>query len=88
MLVKVEQKHINCGTPGDCNNCAIALAVKDATGADIVYSDDFSIEWGNKINGKSNMVGMATPISLQIFMDNYDVGNPVEPFEFILLEEY
>ncbi len=88
MLVKVEQKHIDAGIKANYQSCALVLAVKDATGAEVVYADDFSIEWGSKTGEFHTMKGMATPMTLQVFMDNYDAGNKVEPFEFLLLEEY
>lgn len=88
MLVKVEQHHIDNGEQCNMESCAIALAVKDATGAEFVVADDYGIEWGNRVDGILRMSGMTTSMNIQIFMDNYDFGNKVEPFEFFLVEEY
>lgn len=88
MLVRVKQEHIDNGNRGQYQSCAIVLAVLEATGAEKAIADDFCIEWGNKVGEFWRMEGMDTPMSLQVFMDKYDMGHPVEPFEFFLVAEY
>lgn len=88
MLVRVKQEHIDNGVRGDYLSCPIALAIKEATGAEQVNVDDYAIEWGNRVGQFWKMEGMNPSMNLQVFMDNFDVGNPVEPFEFFLIAEY
>lgn len=80
ITVKVEQKHINNGTKGNCYSCPIARAISDIDGMEWVQVDHFDIK------GTFNGVGfcMTTPQICKRFMFDFDQGYPVTPFEFEL----
>ncbi|HYT44605.1 MAG TPA: hypothetical protein VEP90_19905 [Methylomirabilota bacterium] len=84
MIVKVTQENIDNGTAADCRACPIALAVLSAT----------------KLEGKFNKVSVARcsvwfvtpedvfdyklPESARMFIQRFDSGQMVYPFEFEL----
>lgn len=79
MKVKVEQRHIDRGERGDAFCCAVALAVAEATGYDDVWVDEYSMSVGDFY--------YRTPKSASDFIENFDSGYAVAPFEFELVDE-
>ena len=77
--IKVEQRHIDAGTPGDKCNCPIGLALKDSGMNDIeVYYESIWVD--------SRVV--RTPRIARKFAIDFDLSLPVEPFEFELTTAY
>ncbi len=80
MIVKVTKAHIKCGKRLDCQECPIALALLDATGALYVSVLDH-IEVG--------FMGTNYPLSRSCarFMRKFDRGQKVKPFNFRLVKK-
>ena len=76
MKIKVTQEHIERGVVKDCDVCPVALAMQEAMEDDKVrvFSTYIETSEGNYI----------TPESVGDFIDNFDEGLPVKPFEFEL----
>lgn len=74
--VDIKQKHITGGEPGDPRCCAVALAVREATGCTDVIVDGMTIEVGDR--------EYTTPDLIDTFIDRFDDGLPVEPVSFML----
>ena len=78
MKIKVKDEHIKNGQPENCNNCAIALAVKDSLNCSsvsvTVNSYDDSVEISAWINGERNNIGIIND-------DQEEVNGFVEDFD-------
>tara|TARA_R110002012_G_scaffold319514_1_gene540457 strand:- start:82 stop:408 length:327 start_codon:yes stop_codon:yes gene_type:complete len=78
MKIKVKEEHIKNGQPENCENCAIALAVRDSLNCSnvsvTVNSYDDSVEISAWIDGVRNNIG----ISLG---DQSEVNSFVEDFD-------
>ncbi len=76
MKIKLTQSHIDAGVKGDCGSCPVALAVMEATGA-----KEAGVAGGSMwIEGYRLIT--STPAAIRDFIDAFDAGRPVEPFEF------
>jgi len=78
MKIKVKEEHIKNGQPENCENCAIALAVRDSLNcSDVsvtVNSYDDSVEISAWINGVRNNIGIIND-------DQEEVNSFVEDFD-------
>ena len=78
MKIKVKEEHIKNGQPENCENCAIALAVRDSLNcSDVsvtVNSYDDSVEISAWINGVRNNIGISND-------DQEEVNSFVEDFD-------
>jgi hypothetical protein len=81
MLVQVTQDDIDAGLPCVSNHCPVALALNRATGC----------EWDVQGNGccgirmkAKNYFSLNAPNDVAYFVEEFDDGLPVEPFEFEL----
>lgn len=83
MHVSVTAGHIKRGIRGECEKCPVALAMLDA-GATSVMVGDFYIYW--KIARKGTC-RVRNPKTVQAFIERFDSGKPVKPFEFDLVSE-
>lgn len=79
MLIKVTQDHIDRGEKDNCLGCPVALALAEAIGEEInVQTDEFEGPDSGTID---------LPDSVKLFVDSFDEGLPVHPFEFELSED-
>lgn len=76
--VTVTQEDIDAGKPCDGRNCPIARAVKRATGSSDVIVDGMSIEFYG--------AEFTPPDVCDRFISAFDSGEPVEPFEFFIMD--
>ena len=77
MRVKVEQSHIDSGVAVSACRCPIANALRDATGEqDISVCSKWFVIDGYTVRD--------IPPEASAFVHGFDLGNPVEPFEFEL----
>ena len=83
---KVEQKHIDNGIRMHTYKCPIALAIREkfeSSGCGIVQIDVDSEDifvWFD--NGETRQ-HYETPIEAQLFLEDFDNGDEVEPFDFV-----
>jgi hypothetical protein len=82
MIVSVTKAHIKAGQQFDCQECPIALALLDATGASYVAVSTHELEVG--FMGRQNKV----PRSCYRFIRKFDRGEKVKPFNFRLVEKH
>lgn len=82
MDISVTAFDIKNGVPRDGDHCAIAMAVSRCNGWKPVTVSDIYITIGEP--GK--METYATPHSVASFVKDFDAGESVEPFDFILIE--
>jgi hypothetical protein len=83
MKVKVTKQHIAEGVPGQSYFCPIALAVKSKLGLKKwVYVSGHSINIAPQ-NGQAEKEFKLTKKMIK-FIDSFDIGKPVKPFEFTL----
>ena len=76
MKIKVKEEHIKNGQPENCENCAIALAVRDSlncSDVSVTVNGD-SVEISAWVNGVRNNIGI-------IDSDQIEVNNFVEDFD-------
>lgn len=82
MLIFVEQHHIDCGCVGDGGNCPVALAILAVLPAkSVVHVDRRYISFYSSASGRCVV---STPDAAAEFIEAFDGGEPVEPFEFVL----
>lgn len=81
MKISVTQEDINEGTPQDCWSCPIARAVQRATGFDWVEVDGMYVEAGGVPQKSCEL-----PAEARRFVNKFDDGRYVEPFDFFLPE--
>jgi hypothetical protein len=74
--VKVKQSHIDEGQPGESCTCAVAKAVQAAFETENVQVEAEFIQ--------VDFAKYPTPDAVVKFIDDYDLGRPVRPFEFDL----
>lgn len=75
MKIKVKQKHIDAGKRWYTGNCPVALAIKEVYKTDVwVYSDSIRIADNS----------LEIPDAVKGFVNAFDSGKPVSPFEFEL----
>lgn len=78
--IQVTRHHIDNGERNNCEKCPVARAILADYGEDITY---LSVEQGTI---DINDLVYATPASVSQFINYFDDGQPVEPFEFELGE--
>lgn len=83
MKISVTQAHINEGVPKVGAQCPIALAIKEATGAN-AYVGNSEIFLDNPETER----GIPHSPTISSFIDAFDDGLPVQPFEFELELEH
>lgn len=75
MKISVTQEHIKKGKPRAHCACPVALAIKEVTPWCPMVDSKF-VEFGSFV--------MDLPQEVTTFIDLFDHGHPVEPFEFEL----
>lgn len=82
MKIYVTWEHIREGKDnrGCAMTCPIAWAMRDAGCVDPVVSDRH-VEWGADAFERGHL-----PTDAQVFIRNFDDGQPVEPFSFEIYE--
>ena len=84
MLIQVKQCHIDNGRPQENSSCALALAIREATG-DTSYrvgaTHVYRIGEGYDVYTKNRV---ELPGEAFQFRCDFDAQRPVEPFEFEL----
>jgi hypothetical protein len=81
MKINITQEHINNGRRADCDNCPIALALKEQFERATVRS--FVRTWdGDK---RRNFLLTSKAVS---FITDFDNGRPVEPCELEIYEDH
>ena len=81
MIVKVGHNHIEDGERGCPNSCAVALAVSEASGYYCEVGHDYILVHG------AHRAYYDTPQPVREWIDRFDGGTVVEPFEFELTAE-
>lgn len=87
MKIEVTQYHIDNGSKAHACLCPIALAISDATGVDDIrvnYTTAMVTRWFEDKEPVRTHYHMPTEASQ--FVDRYDTGDLVSPFEFELVE--
>lgn len=77
--INVTRKHINDGIRGDCNRCAVALAVLDLPGVCVAEVDGDIIRAHPE---RGAMVAAGTPDEVVEFIERFDCDGIVDPFTF------
>ncbi len=72
--IQVTQSHIDRGDPRNCAGCPIALALKDATDHNW---------WVGVRSAMSSTITRILPTEASAFINAFDCGAEVEPFEFV-----
>jgi hypothetical protein len=86
-LIKVEQRHIDAGTRGDCGVCPVSLAIYDCLpGSCSVAVDWHWISFCIGINYNIRYYSFKTPDFVSKNISRFDIEGIMEPFEFILEE--
>lgn len=76
MKIQVTQEDINNGMRRNGNKCPVTLAIKRATGIALVSSGLTICVYGRR--------ELIPPVAVTEFIEQFDAGNPVSPFEFNL----
>ena len=86
VTVKVLDRHIQKGKPNKCAECPIALALVDA-GFDRPWVDHSLVHYFAKPDGvREELYHFWLPGDAVGFVEDFDEGKPVKPFEFIVDE--
>jgi hypothetical protein len=85
MLIKVTESHIKNGIKEDCNGCAIALALSEAGFIGIAVSDSDNIVCSGEVY---RVCGMLDCNDFDSWIDQFDMGVTVNPFEFEIELKY
>lgn len=85
MKIKVTSKDIMRGKTNSCRECPIALAVKRGLGVKNVSVDGDSIRVADKDYKRIDYYKITK--KLWNFINNFDIGLYVEPFNFRLIKE-
>lgn len=85
-LIKVLPKHIKKGKPECMGKCPVALALLEQTDYQRVAVDTDEIELVTDENEwfYDNSLKVRSPRSVQRFINRFDTGKPVQPFNFYL----
>lgn len=83
MLIRVTQEDIDHGQRGFCATCPVALAATRAAGREIRIG--YSTWLAGTVTGwlQGERSG-PLPKAVSEFIDRFDAGDPVQPFEFEL----
>lgn len=86
MKIEVTEQDILSGERRDSSRCAVALAVKRATGCRYICVSKSYIEtYETCPAGPSGSGSVRTPIAVRLFIDSFDMDTPgLEPFSFDL----
>ncbi len=79
MKIRVTQECIDAGTPRACGSCPVALAVIDA------FLEKVRVEvfgFGISVVNQTKLKNFFLPEVAFKFMEKFDRGESVEPFEF------
>lgn len=89
ITIKVTQEDIDKGKRANCFACPIALASMRAFGLplDAGHVEAYGLFIGSFVNG-GEYIRYHTPIETIRFMNDFDQGLLVSPFEFELTELY
>ena len=84
--IKVTQEHINKGKRKDYSSCPIALAVKDVFPNDVIEVGQFDLTFENcdYESGNGKYLGYELPNIACNFVEDFDAGRNVKPFDFEL----
>ena len=82
MRISVTQTHLDKGHKGSCSHDPVALALKDA-GLDRPWVSPDHIAWRKDFRDYS----VDTPPAILAFLQLYDNGHVIRPFEFTLEEK-
>jgi len=85
MIVHVKKRHIKFGEPSCSSRCPVALAINVVDGFNkevLVSPKDKDLRGGIKIGNKH----YHAPRSVERFVNRFDKGKPVKPFNFKLKE--
>lgn len=78
MKIRVRQEHIDKGVCNSPWECPIALAAQEAIGTDELSVWPYLLTWcAGELVHEADM-----PRPAREFIENFDDGRPVEPFEF------
>ena len=86
MKITLTQKHIDEGVLQNPAFCPAALAIKEATGEELVEVAT-AIRWGEDWTGDESWkwkYRVSTPSIVREFIHRFDSGLPVEPITFEL----
>jgi hypothetical protein len=81
VIVRVTQEDIDEGTKGDCTFCPIALAVDRALGGECCVAVTIFDVY---ITENAHAEVFPLPSEARQFIQRFDKGKPVSPFEFEL----
>jgi hypothetical protein len=82
VVVEVTAEDIAKGEKGSCERCPIALALARAADMDRVHAH-LDCLWGWPAGDPdANSIVASTPIEASNFIDDFDSGEPVNPFTF------
>jgi hypothetical protein len=81
VTIEVTQEDIEKGERGECEKCALALAVSRVT----KYRVEIGLYEAEFYDGPELCVGSSDlPIAAMVFVERFDNGHPVSPFTFPL----
>ena len=78
--IQVTQEHIEHGIPNNCSCCPIALAVQEVFPRQIVEVGQFDLTVG----GTKRHLEYELPEEASDFVEQFDMGHYVRPFDFEL----
>jgi len=84
MIVKVTKNHIDRGKPDSCYNCPIALALHEADYAVSYMVTVSPVHVHLEFSGIETEMDLPLPQIACDFIDDFDNGRKVKPFEFEL----
>lgn len=79
-VIKVTEECIKNGIQGNPQSCPIAWALKD------IFVEDYGVtnDYIRIFESESGSKYCAVPPEVTNFVDDFDDGKPVQPFEFVL----
>jgi len=86
MKIHVTEKHIKKGVISDPWNCPIAIAIQKATGIEPTVTSEWYILDSVKFPVPKKVSKLPMPKKVSKFIDDFDQGKPVKPFNFVLKE--
>jgi hypothetical protein len=82
LLLKVTAEHISRGVPGNRCKCPVALALK------VLFPDATTVEVDSvrlvAAGDSGELLYRPTPALVRDFVNDFDMGHKVEPFEYPL----
>jgi hypothetical protein len=80
ITVQVTQRHIDKGEKNDCNYCPVGIAMRESTGCYVVVTQQAAAFTHDKYGTFAEKM----PKSVERFIERYDRGESVKPFQFRL----